>query len=580
MNMKRISLNSILTVPAVLGFCLLAVSCESNNLTGPDDKDGMVALNFTAAVGKPQVAETRKVSDGGMVEGTGFPNGHIGMFINKAPGGGEVFQGSQKMKVQVQLGGSALTYRSHDENQLLTPKAFSGRKIGIAAYYPWQNNADADGVPFDFTGNMDEVPQQDLLYYGKSEYTVPVTTNPGQLIFKHAYARIKVNVRKSEEKGVDEKLSSVSIDNLGGEWIKNKGKIDPATGMVKEGGNIGSISSYGFESTLATGSDHAFEFLVPAFMGKNVNENVAFLLMINGKRVVFPLKKENLNHEVREDGVYYGFAQGYTNTYNLVYDNSELKLLLIGWTSIENSQSLGEPAGGGSGGVLLSYPNVFNSGSSTHWGGYPTDGSLRDPNNSTTRNYHLYETYLSTVALGNNGVYVDGNKAIAAPKLVDGRWSKYNFDKNVYMDEPPYAQIYVTSHNLTREPVVWENENGGLIAKEICRRYRGGGHSNWRLPRASELRMLAARYVNEVDTYEAIMGRTEVTDVFWTATERDADHAWTVRFETKDNAIDPVNYPTKKAILAYNNKKNTLAYIRCVRDKSDIDSSVVELYKK
>ena len=38
--------------------------------------------------------------------------------------------------------------------------------------------------------------------------------------------------------------------------------------------------------------------------------------------------------------------------------------------------------------------------------------------------------------------------------------------------------------------MVWQDGRGGLIAKDVCRNYRGNGFTDWRLPRVTEMKLI------------------------------------------------------------------------------------------
>ena len=77
--------------------------------------------------------------------------------------------------------------------------------------------------------------------------------------------RIIINVTKYVDKGTYD-LTSVAIDNLSGGWIKNKGNINPETGLAMKGATEGPIGEVRAARALSTGTPVTYEFLVPALI--------------------------------------------------------------------------------------------------------------------------------------------------------------------------------------------------------------------------------------------------------------------------------------------------------------------------
>lgn len=90
------------------------------------------------------------------------------------------------------------------------------------------------------------------------------------------------------------------------------------------------------------------------------------------------------------------------------------------------------------------------------------------------RTDHLNNTYLSSVLLGGNG-----------PAVPEGKGGR------LYSDyEQPYVKLQVTALDVGGKAVVWQDGRGGLIAKDVCRNYRGNGFTDWRLPRVTEMKLI------------------------------------------------------------------------------------------
>ncbi|MCP9611384.1 fimbrillin family protein [Coprobacter tertius] len=558
------ALVTLLFLPA--GSCVEDFSYDSGAGTGAPGKS--VPLRFSASVSGAGETSPPPVESKGVnpinPENLGNSNlGFMGMIIQQSPGGGDVFPGSRELLVKA--------FQILDDTQWVyypqtpgvtgpvTPQCYAGKTIRVTYYGPVDGKSlpvgiGIDGFPFDFRGNLNNVTQQDYLYCDTT-YVVPSNEKQVSLRLKHAFAHIRINVTKSLDKDTHT-LSQVALDNMGDVWIKRKGYIDPATGDTVSGAahpglrsQAGPLSYSGLNVALSSTTKQTYDFFVPAFMSDTLkDETVVIALTINGKKKIFPLRRNHLNHEARNGKDYYGFAQGYINTYDVVYDNTAMRLILTDWNTVNRDGDFGIPPSGVKGIRLNGARDMI---SNFTWGNFPTTGYVTPA--------HLYESWLSTVALGNNGMYIDGSKKHTSKY---SGWGTFEGDKNVYQDEPPSADFFMTQENVSTIPVPWEGADGALIAKELCRKYRGGGFTNWRLPRASEFRMVVASYTMTLNTVwnNLNFGSSLDTETFWMATEASPTTAWTAFGRESD---DP---PLRRVYLDARDKKTTLASVRCVRD--------------
>ncbi|MCP9612362.1 fimbrillin family protein, partial [Coprobacter tertius] len=550
---------------------LPAVSCVENLSNEPDVDTGgtgkLVPLRFSASVkgaGEiPASAGSRTIMPWNDPDYTIWSGdyeydfttyiGVMGMTITQYPEGGEIFFGSVKTTGGT-LNDARWVYYAEKPDGAVRPECYAGKKIRVVFYGPLDSKIPGiKGLGFDFTGDLrgDDNGQPDYIYCDTT-YVVPENGEPIELKMKHAFAYIRINVTKSLDKD-RHKLSQVDLDNMGDVWIKNKGYINPATGDTVSGADYPELRSqagplsYGGTWELDLNDPSVRDFFVPAFMSDTLkDETVVIALTVNGKKKIFPLRRNHLNHERRNGKDYYGFAPGYKNTYNVVYDNTAMRLILTDWNTVNRDGDFGIPPSGVKG---IEFTYLLQN----EWNYFPTMGSLAIGD-------HRYDSWLSTVALGNNGIYVDGtdaHKANYSGAILDRGGAG---DKNVYEKEKPSADFFMTQENVSTVPVPWEGADGALIAKELCRKYRGGGFTNWRLPRASEFRMIPVSYTYG-NKYESLnFGTANTTDTYWTATEASATTAWTIYIT--DTAA-PVN---KLPNLDVRNKKTTLASVRCVRD--------------
>lgn len=547
----------------ILAACslLLAGACDNYAYDGmePDTPAKEVPLNFNASIEKTEDTQSRMFVPTTDFAENSYP---FGISITKSENGNEIFQGSSDMTATMERSGSSApwnwSFMNNTNQSSVTPVGAEGKALKVVAYYPrvpsgTTKSVYTNGIPFDFSAKTD-LKQTDLLYNINTSYPFApsdesVATIP--LRFRHAYTWIVLNITKYVDKGAACKLSSVTLDNLGDSWIKNKGAIDPGTGLAKDGATAGSIGvTIDPPVELSTAEVCTYEFLVPSFMDAKVGDGeIVLVLKVNGINELFTLDKVYLNQS--DDGKSFGFRQGYKNTYDLVYNNSALGLNIQSWSSEVISGDFGGntvPPGSGD------YYRIEFGSSKYYWGTYPPKSAY------SSASVHPYKNYFTTVAYGGNGIYVSANPASAPPsgelKITD--------DKNVYSNEKVYPIIQMTKNDISVTPVPWEDENGELVAKELCRKYNGGGYTDWRLPRAAELRaVFVLMSINGTTLASNLDFRNDANrnKPYWTSTEVNENEAWGMYCDyqgiVKENTL----------VISPYDKKMT-ASVRCIRDAS------------
>ncbi|MBW9277172.1 fimbrillin family protein [Bacteroides fragilis] len=565
--------NKKYTIPRaiILAACslLLAGACDNyvSNGLEPGTPAREVPLNFNASIEKAETTQSRTIA----TPTTDFTGNtySFGMSVTKSENGNEIFKGSSDMTATMQRSAPSAPWNwsfIDNSNQLsVTPAGPEGKALKVVAYYPPVTTATksvyTNGIPFDFTAT-DGLKQTDLLYNTNTIFPFtpsgdPVATVP--LNFRHAYTWIVLNITKYVNKGPECMLSSVSLDNLGGSWIKNKGFIDPETGLAKDGAIVGPIGvTVDPAVALSTTEVRTYEFLVPSFMDTKVGDGeIALVLNVNGINELFTLDKAYLNRS--DDGKSFGFRQGYKNTYDLVYNNSVLSLSIQNWSSEVINGGFGgsiAPPGGGS------YMKIYFPG--YHW---PAATKPGDPYVTTyppkptylAAGVHPFEDCLTTVAYGGNGVYVPVNSP--APETLPTDGLKITDDINVYTKEKVYPTIQMTKNDISIVSVPWEAANGQLVAKELCRKYNGGGFHNWRLPRASELRTVLVLVSANGNTFDDLnFSKDENRNKpYWTGTEVNENEAWGMY-------IDYTGVISTTTVVLSPYDKKMEASVRCVRD--------------
>lgn len=560
---------------------LLAGACDNRIYDGPepDTPAREVSLDFNASIEKTETVQSRNITQIDGFTGTSYS---FGMSVTKRDNGNEIFKGSSDMKATMERSDVSAPWNwsfiDNSTHTSVTPVGAEGKALKVVAYYPPVPSATkdvyTDGIPFDFSARTG-LQQTDLLYNTDTIYPFAPSNDPRVTIplrFRHAYTWIVLNITKYVDKGPEFKLSSVSLDNLGGGWIKNKGAIDPETGLAKDGATAGPIGvTVDPAAVLSTTKVLTYEFLVPSFMDSKVGDgDLLIVLNVNGINELFTLSKLYLNKS--DDGKSFGFRQGYKNTYNLVYNNSALSLSIQSWNSEVISGNFGDdvtPPGSGSYMRLdLSKINTVPAPNGYYWpkallpgGTYATTYPPKPT--FLAAGTHTYKNYFTTVAYGGNGSYV-GVKAPDPSKLPTGNDAiKITDDVNVYTDEKAYPVIQITKDDVSVMPVPWQNENGELVAKELCRKYNGGGFHDWRLPRATELRAVWVLVASNGNIYKELnFGKDENRNKpYWTGTEVATGEAWGMSFDYGNGLAD-----TKLVISPYD--KKTTGSVRCVRDAS------------
>lgn len=553
----------------ILAACslLLAGACDNHVFDGmgPDTSGREVRLDFNASIENTEIIQSRSFTPINAFNGNSYD---FGMSVTKSENGNEIFKGSSDIKATMKRSGPTVpwnwSFLDNSDHSKVTPAGPEGQALKVVAYYPPVSSATKDvyttGIPFDFSAKLN-LQQTDLLYNTSTVYPFAqsgeaVATVP--LNFRHAYTWIVLNIKKYVNKGAPCMLSGVSLDNLGGSWIKNKGFIDPETGLAKDGATAGPIGvTITPAVALSTTSAYTCEFLVPSFMDTKVGDGeITLMLNIDNHNELFTLDKAYLNQSA--DGQSFGFRQGYKNTYDLVYNNSALGLSIQNWSS--------EAVDGDFGGSIIapgasSYKwmdlNPKNWPSGTYQGdiwkkAYPKRSDY------LTANEHPYEAYLTTVAYGGNGSYVSVSSPDYSKLPKDG--VKMTDDVNVVAMEKVYPGIQLTTNDISIAPVPWEDGSGLLVAKELCRKYNGGGFHNWRLPRASELRTIfISLTVNNGELKFDLDHVENRNKPYWTSTEVNEKEAWGIYADLRLSESDCT------VVLSPFDKK-TLCSVRCVRD--------------
>lgn len=544
-------------------FLLLAGACDNSDRIEMEAQADSVLLNFNASTINATTTETRS-----FVPIKGFDKNEyvFGMSVTKDNASqSEIFEGSGNLKATMKRTSAGApwnwNFRKNNDNAVVTPRGPEGKPLRVIAYYPVISGTATftDGIPFDFTQTTNNPQQTEILYNTNTSYTIAPSGGSDKatipLTFQHAYSWIIINVTKYVNKGNSYNLSGVFIDNLSGRWIKNKGKINPATGLAMKDATAGPIGEdKGFGQPLSVNTPITYKFLVPAFMDKGVKDDeIVITLIINGKKEIFSLAREHLNN----DGDTYGFKQGYINTYNLEFNNSALNMRLLNWTSTTIYGDFGQNVTNPTNYQRVSF---YDAEPGSGGGGWTTaNGKVFPPKyKNLPAGDRRYYNYLTTVNYGGNGEYVPASPVTAPPPP---KGIIIEDDANVAIQEPACRLFQMTTQDVSIESVPWEDEKGQLVAKELCRKYNGGGFKDWRLPRASELRAIFVYMIYNVGYPQFrdlnLSSASDRNRLYWTGTEESKDKAWAMLYydERGDNRGPKISAQDKSTRLS----------VRCIR---------------
>lgn len=549
-------------------FLLLAGACEEADRFDGETPAREVVLNFDASVAHTEASATRSCTTIDAFSDNAY---RFGISITKDNATkGTIFAGSDDLTATMSRTAQDAPWkwsfkRTSGNVDVDAPlKGPAGKPLKVIAYYPATGTAGTftGGIPFDFTATS-SLKQTEILYNTATSAMLSASADGSAanipLRFQHAYSWIVINVTKNIDKD-DVKLNGVTIGNQGGNWIKNQGTISPETGLAMEGsvaGPIGEIKASQPLNATSSNSPVTYAFLVPSFMDANVKDgDISITLSINNNNNIgetYLLNREHLN----QDGNAYGFRQGYMNTYNLEFNNTALSLNLVSWTSTILNGNFG-------GNIAVSWDYrllLFNT-TNYVWPsilGTPSTPALSKPT-FLAADAHPYENYLTTVGLGSNGNYVPASAVVPVPA---GGYNLVDY-VGVGTSEGTPLKLYMTTEDISIEQVPWADENGTLRAKEICRKYNGGGMTGWRLPRVAELRAIFA-YCMATYGVPAIKDLGFGKDAnqyknYWTGTEADATKAWGIYYYSS-----PLVFLDRGPVLSVINKGERCA-VRCVRD--------------
>lgn len=537
----------------IIGVCSLGLyitACDNEMLSGNEKSPADVELCFDTSISDSP--STRADNGASVIEGTAFPDGTntFGMFITDEAGDPLAIGSDDNMKlILTRTAGMDDSWSHTDKNdQSLPLSAKHGENINIIGYYPWGTGATATAVPFDLTGEAST--WKDLMFLASPSGLQEVLDgNVIPLTFSHAYCWVSIELSKLTDKNTVN-VSAVSIANSNNvlKRIINKGYINPKTGeVIQESSEAGSIV---FNCPAPIGlplngsGTVKFDFLVPESMSPDAQD---FEIMIqvtakvdvpgsgssNFEILSFPINKLYMNNKPDgTGGVLFGFEKGKRNSYDIIYNNSEMALSLANWEEVPiGDQTLGQGQAGTNPIQIWFVSNTVAS-----------SAELKPVQLQSTN--HINHTYLGEVANNNNGKYVT-----TEPVLSGGLFAAW---KPFVLAEPFNPKLMVANKDAAGGGLLpWKDgATGVLLAKQACIEFREGGYTDWRLPRISECYMLVYGKPSGTDT--RLSG-----DEYWSGTERSATESLYI---VKDSGVGAnVRVPRVAPKTAKIN-------VRCVRD--------------
>lgn len=532
----RTTTTRIWTIISVCSLGLCTTACDSGELPGKTENPEKNELRFTASISDSPTTKT--IYGAEMVSETVFPDGThtFGMFITDGTGSPLATGSNDNMKSILTKSAGLESWTYTDKNdQTISLQAKHGDMVNVTGYYPWVSGATANSVPFDLSG--DSKTWKDLLYL--SSPTQPqqaLDTHPIALTFSHAYCWVTIRLSKLTDRN-NVHVKAVGIENSfnAQNGIMLKGKINPKTGDVINGIpgplviNCDPLISIPYIA-VTNDSPSEFNFLVPSFMRDDVKDSDIVIRITTVTEtthevevLLFPLSRAHLNNTDTK----YGFEKGKHNTYNVVYNNSEMVLSLSDWQEVPITE---DKLGEGTTGVTPLTMKYAGSLVSTLFSTV-SQLSIGD---------HHYHDYLGEVAENNNGEYC----TIAAPDETSTLYAGWLPFMNIAI----YPNLMIAQNLGAGGGLVpWKDETtGALTAKQACADLRDGGYKDWRLPRISELIFFAYRCPTPV---------SKNCGQLWSATEYDAEQCYSIDRKTDQSFILPV-------IVS----KYATNYVRCVRD--------------
>ena len=546
----------------IIGVCSLGLSitaCDNEMLSRNDKETAGAELRFDTSISDDPSTRANGAS---LIEGTAFPNGEhtFGMFITDGDGAQLVTGSDDNMRLTLTRATGVEDDWKHtnkNDKEMLSLSVNHGGVVNISGYYPWVEDASPEAVPFDLTGDPDN--WKDLMYL--TSPSDPVTVLDGKTIplnFSHAYCWVKVVLSKLTDKN-KVFVGAVSITNSNNDLkrIINRGQIDPKTGNVipttSQAGSIVFKCPQPIELILNQADDTPgyspveFNFLVPEFMSADTKDfeiiiQVTAMIESPGSSggayeiLSFPINKKFLNNAADgHGGTLFGFQRGKCNRYDIIYNNSEMALSLASWDNA----------------TIPDKPNTPN-----HQVGQQqqqdvitvkfNNQGVKPEQNKLPPTDHMNHDLLGEVADGNNGYYVT---TVPDPNVTSSydAWKPF-----LYADKfNPWLQVSIKDA-AGGGIVPWKDaETGVLRAKQACIDFKGGGYTDWRLPRLGELGMLVYFRVQG----SGIPSPDLTQEGYWSATEHGVTEAFCAIRQT------PGSTPIPRVV-----SKTGRMSVRCVRD--------------
>lgn len=448
----------------------------------------------------------------GSAQGTAYD---MGLFFTRDDGTTPYEQGSINMRGELlsKTPEPSYTWRyQYDSSSEWFPnlRAYVGETVALWAYYPRRSaGVSLTSGPFDLSTVTEQNSQTDVLYCPKQVVTL-ISSNAIPMVFRHFYAMFEFQVKKSGSSGAT--FTRVEVSNKQGvNVIKNRGTFNPQNGAIVDGATAGTIAvNYASGNVLQPNSYTSFYVMIPPFSDIFSDGDIEVQFYDSGvsKPRKFLIKREYLTDKGL--GVY-ALQGGGRYVFKLLY-SSFGEFTLLGWDN----------GGTTSGDIGTLPPTVMEY-------GVAPNGLIKGGVIFGAKTLGTYNSYYG------EGTVTNGSMSALA---------------DIYKNEPPYYKLEIAKVDIYDRTTTWtQYRDVATVAGDICKKKMG---SDWRMPRLSELMMMAlnrAAFTNKADGFVAFVNDQQ----YWSASEASVTNVYNVQMNVSNNIFSSV-----KGMMGN--------YVRCVRE--------------
>ena len=195
---------------------------------------------------------------------------------------------------------------------LLTPQKvqLTEDEAVIYAYSPYIKNVDPFEVPIETEKNIDYMVGK----HHESQKSVDIYNNTASLEMQHVLSLIQINVRKNHNFKARALLQEIALESASdSRKLPVKGTLDIMTAAVTPNG-YGSYQIANLNQVLPDEYRDSCSYHMMVLPRENKANEVFLSITVNGNRMSLPLNDEN------------DWKQGVHNTYNVVFDGSDMRM--------------------------------------------------------------------------------------------------------------------------------------------------------------------------------------------------------------------------------------------------------------